>query len=56
MAIGSWVYIAQQIAVHIVAKRDVLDKFLAFLSRVDLRVAWLGWLLSLVVWSIRSAA
>ncbi len=54
MAIGSWVYIAQQIAAHIVAKRDALDKFLAFLSRVDLRVAWLGWLLSLVVWSIRS--
>ena len=54
MAIGSWVYIAQQIAAHVVAKRDALDKFLAFLSRVDLRVAWFGWLLSLVVWSIRS--
>lgn len=54
MAIGSWVYIAQQIAAHVVAKRDALDKFLKFLSNVDLRVAWVGWLLSLVVWSIRS--
>lgn len=54
MAIGSWVYIAQQIAAHIVAKRDALDKFLAFISRLDLRIAWVGWLLSLVVWSIRS--
>ena len=54
MAIGSWVYIAQQIAAHIVAKRDALDKLLQFISNVDLRVAWIGWLLSLVVWSIRS--
>jgi Zn-dependent protease with chaperone function len=54
MAIGSWVYIAQQIAAHVVAKRDALDKFLQFLSRVDFRIAWIGWVLSLIVWSIRS--
>ncbi len=54
MAIGSWVYIAHQIAAHIVAKRDALDKVLRFLSGVDIRVAWIGWLLSLIVWSIRS--
>lgn len=54
MAVGRWVYIAQQIAGHIIAKRDALDKFLATLSRIDLRVAWIGWLLSLIVWSIRS--
>ena len=54
MAIGSWVYIAQQIAAHIVAKRDALDRLLKFLSGIDLRIAWIGWLLSLVVWSIRS--
>lgn len=54
MAIGSWVYIAQQIAGHIVAKRDALDKFLNGLSRFDLRIAWIGWVLRLVVWSIRS--
>lgn len=54
MAIGSWVYIAQQIAAHVVAKRDALDKLLRFISSFDLRVAWFGWLLSLIVWSIRS--
>ena len=54
MAVGRWVYVAQQIAAHIVAKRDALDKFLRVLSRFDLRVAWLGWLLTLIVWSIRS--
>ena len=54
MAIGSWVYIAQQIASHIIAKRDALDKLLRVLSKFDLRVAWIGWLLSLIVWSIRS--
>ena len=35
------------------AKRDALDEFIGWLSRVDLRVAWVGWLLSLVG-SIRS--
>jgi Zn-dependent protease with chaperone function len=54
MAVGRWVYMAQQIAGHIIAKRDALDSFLRGLSRVDLRIAWVGWLLSLIVWSIRS--
>lgn len=54
MAVGSWVYIAQQIAAQIVAKRDALDKALEVISRIDVRVAWIGWLLQLVVWSIRS--
>lgn len=54
MAIGIWVYIAHQIASHVIAHRDALDKFLSSLSRFDLRVAWIGWLLRLVVWSIRS--
>jgi Zn-dependent protease with chaperone function len=54
MAVGRWVYIAQQIAGHVVARRDALDRLLQALSRIDLRVAWIGWLLSLIVWSIRS--
>ncbi len=54
MAVGRWVYIAQQIAGHIISKRDALDSFLKGLSRFDLRIAWVGWLLSLIVWSIRS--
>ena len=54
MAVGRWVYISQQIAGHVVARRDALDKLLAQLSRIDLRVAWVGWILSIIVWSIRS--
>ncbi|WP_159671799.1 M48 family metallopeptidase [Andreprevotia sp. IGB-42] len=54
MAIGRWVYITQQIAEQIVAKRDRLDEFLSAISRFDIRIAWVGWLMSLVVWSIRS--
>ncbi|MDR6983439.1 Zn-dependent protease with chaperone function [Rheinheimera pacifica] len=54
MALGNWVYIAQQIAAHIIAKRDALDNFLRFLSNVDLRVAWFGWILRLIVWSLRA--
>ena len=54
MAVGRWVYIAQQVAAHLVARRDKLDAFLRGLSRFDVRLAWIGWLLELVVWSIRS--
>ena len=54
MAVGRWVYIAQQIAGHIVVKRDALDRMLQWISVVDLRVAWIGWILRLIVWSIRS--
>ncbi|WP_028109562.1 M48 family metallopeptidase [Ferrimonas futtsuensis] len=54
MAVGRWVYVAQQVIAHMVAVRDWLDKVVRFISRVDLRVAWIGWILSLVIWSIRS--
>ncbi len=54
MAVGRWVYISQQIAGHVVARRDALDRMLQQLSRLDLRIAWVGWLLSIIVWSIRS--
>lgn len=54
MAIGTWVYIAQQIAGQVIARRDALDKFLQGLSRIDVRIAWIGWGLSIIVWSIRS--
>lgn len=54
MLIGRWVYIANQIAAAIIGRRDALDKFLAGLSRIDFRIAWIGWILSLIVWSIRS--
>lgn len=54
MAVGRWVYIAQQIASQIVAKRDWLDSLLQGVSKIDLRIAWIGWTLRLIVWSIRS--
>ena len=54
MAVGRWVYVAQQIAGHIIAKRDFLDKTLQFISGIDIRVAWIGWIMSLIVWSLRA--
>lgn len=54
MAVSRWVYIAQVIAQHLVAKRDGIDRFLFRLSNMDPRIAWLGWGLRLIVWSIRS--
>lgn len=54
MAVGRWVYIAQQVATQIVNRRDALDSFLVGLGRFDLRVAWIGWTLQFVVWSLRS--
>lgn len=54
MAVGRWVYIGQQIAGHIVVKRDALDRALHAISGWDVRIAWVGWMLRLIVWSIRS--
>jgi Zn-dependent protease with chaperone function len=54
MAVGRWVYIAQQVAYQIIYKRDFMDRFLSGMSRTDFRVAWIGWLLSLIVWAIRA--
>jgi len=54
MAIGRWVYVVQQIAGHLVVRRDKLDKALRTLSHLDVRIAWIGWILSLVIWSIRA--
>lgn len=54
MRVDHWVYITHQIISHIVAERDILDRFLQAVSRFDIRIAWIGWLLSLIVWSIRS--
>ena len=53
MAVGQ-VYIAQQVAMALVERRDWLDKLLNSISRTDLRLAWIGWVLRLVVWSVRS--
>ncbi|MDH5675541.1 MAG: M48 family metallopeptidase [Myxococcales bacterium] len=54
MAIGRWIYVAQQVAAHAIHARDWLDGFLRGLSRMDFRVAWVGWIMRLVIWSIRA--
>jgi len=54
MAVGRYVYIAQQIAGQIVARRDWFDNALSAISRTDIRLAWVGWVLRLIVWSLRS--
>ena len=54
MMVGRWVYIAQQIISHMVSVRDWLDGLVRFVSRIDLRIAWVGWILQIVLWSLRS--
>ncbi len=54
MLLGRYVYTAQQIAARIVGKRDILDSFLAGISGFDIRIAWIGWILQILVWAIRS--
>jgi Zn-dependent protease with chaperone function len=54
MIIGRWVYVAQQVVYQIVSKRDAFDSFLRGISSIDIRIAWIGWGLSLIVWCLRS--
>ena len=48
MMVGRWVYVAQQIIAHMVHVRDWLDGIVNFISSIDIRIAWVGWLLSLI--------
>lgn len=54
MAVGRWVYTAQRVATQLIYGRDWLDNCLQVLSCFDLRIAWIGWILRLIVWAIRS--
>lgn len=54
MAVGRWVYVAQQIANHLVTRRDKLDDFLVGLGNIDLRIRAGVVVVQLIVWSIRS--
>lgn len=54
MLLGRYVYTAQQIVSRVVYKRDALDSFVRGLSSIDLRVAWIGWILSILIWAIRA--
>lgn len=54
MAVGRWVYTAQQVMDALIVRRDRFDRMLRQLSNTDLRLAWVGWGLRLMVWSIRS--
>ena len=54
MAVGRWVYVAQQVATQLIFHRDWFDGLLAGISRIDLRLAWIGWVLRIVIWAIRS--
>ncbi|NHZ77846.1 M48 family metalloprotease [Massilia sp. CCM 8695] len=54
MAVGRWVYVAQQIAGHMVTRRDKFDEFLAGVGRIDFRLAMAVGVLQVIIWSIRS--
>ncbi len=54
MAIGRWVWNLQMIARQLIYHRDWLDKGLDVISGIDIRIAWIGWLLRIIIWSIRS--
>ena len=45
MAVGRWVYVAQQVTGHLVARRDWFDELLAAIGRLDIRVIWVAWIL-----------
>jgi len=54
MLLGRYVYTAQQIAERVVNKRDALDNVIRVISSIDIRIAWIGWIISILVWAIRA--
>ncbi|MEM7609952.1 MAG: hypothetical protein AAF411_31785, partial [Myxococcota bacterium] len=37
-----------------IARRDILDRFIRGLSYQDIRIAWVGWLMRILVWAVRA--
>lgn len=54
MVVGRWVYTAQQIISYMVSVRDWLDSLVKGISRIDIRIAWIGWILQIIIWSLRA--
>ena len=54
LAVGNWVYVAHQITGQIVGARSGFDTLLMWISAIDIRVAWIGWIMRLFVWAIRA--
>ena len=54
MGVGQWVYIAQGFVRDLLARRDFLDRTIHWISVLDLRVAWVGWVMRLLVWALRA--
>ncbi|MCA9490287.1 MAG: M48 family metalloprotease [Myxococcales bacterium] len=52
--VSRYAYTSMQVVAHLVGHRGRIDGFLRGLSTFDLRIAWIGWLLRLIVWSMRA--
>lgn len=54
MRVNAWAYVAHQVAAGVVHMRTWIDTALRWLSGIDLRLAWVGWLLRAIAWAIRT--
>lgn len=54
LAVGNWVYVAHQITGQIVGARTGFDTVLMWISSIDIRIAWIGWIMRVFVWAIRA--
>lgn len=52
--VGPYTYVAGQVVSHLVGHRGRIDQLLSTLSVMDVRIAWIGWILRLIVWSVRA--
>ncbi len=53
MRLGQYVYLANQVICDMVYGRDFWDDLLRKWRGIDLRVAWIAWVLTVVVWLLR---
>lgn len=54
MGVSQWVYLARGFVGDLMARRDIFDRFVQGLSRIDFRIAWIGWILRVLVWALRA--
>ncbi len=53
MRLGSYVYVANRVIADMIWSRDRWDELVSVIGRLDIRIAWVGWLVAAVTWVLR---
>jgi len=53
MKLGTYVYVSNRLIADMIWSRDKWDEMVSVINRLDLRIAWVGWIVTAVTWLLR---